>query len=93
MDNISAWLAGLAWPLVSRVIAALGIGTVTYTGVSATVTSALDTAKNAFGGLAGEVATLLAMSGFFEAMSIGAGGLVSGMAWMVLKQFALKVGT
>lgn len=90
MDNIATWLAAITWPLVSRVLVALGLGTVTYTGASTALGSALSGAKGAFTGLIVEVAQLLAMAGFFDAMSIMAGGLMSSLAWMVMKKWAFQ---
>lgn len=90
MDGLSKWLYDLSWPLVSRVLAALGLGTVTYTGASAGLTSALDAAKGAFAGMGMEVLQIVALSGFFDAMAISSGGLVSGLAFMVMKRFALQ---
>jgi Protein of unknown function (DUF2523) len=87
--NIASWLAGIAWPLVSRVMVAMGIGTVTYAGVTVAVNSALSSAKGAFGGMAGEVSSLMAIAGLFESLSIIAGGVLAGVAFMVLKRFSL----
>lgn len=93
MDSIAQWLSDLSWPIVSRVLASLGIGTVTYAGAETALRGAMDTAKTAFQGIAGEVLQLLAMAGFFDAMAITSGGLVSGLAWLVMKRFALQSGT
>lgn len=93
MDNIAGWLASISWPIVSRVLAALGLGTVTYTGANTALSSALGAAKTAFSGLAVDVAQILAMAGFFDAMAIMSGGIVSGLSWLVLKKFALQSGT
>jgi hypothetical protein len=89
-EGLSKWLYDLSWPIVSRVMAALGLGTLTYTGVDAAITGVLDSAKSAFAGMAGDVVTLLSMCGFFDAMAITSGGIISGLAWMVLKRFALQ---
>lgn len=93
MDGIAAWLASISWPIVSRVMLALGIGTVTYTGADSALSSALEAGKVAFSGMASDMLALLAMAGFFDAMAIMSGGLVSGLSWLVLKNFALQTGT
>lgn len=90
MGSIAAWIGALAWPLVSRVLLALGIGTVTYLGVSAAVNGALGAAKGALGGLGSDLAGLLALSGFFEALSIGAGAIIATIAFSVAKKFTLR---
>ena len=93
MDTIAEWLARISWPIITRVFTAAGIGTLTYTGADAALTGALGNVKTALAGITGEVLQLLAMSGFFEAMAITAGGVVSGLSWLVLKKFALQAGT
>jgi len=70
----------------------MGMGTVTYTGASTALESAIGAAQTAVGGLAGPVAAIMAKTGFFDALSITAGGLVSGMGWLVLKRWALNAG-
>lgn len=93
MDTLAEWLARISWPLITRVLTAAGIGTVTYTGANTALQSALAAVKTALAGIGGDVLQLLAMSGFFEAMAISAGGIVSGLSWLVLKRFALQAGT
>ena len=90
MDGIAAWIARISWPIVSRVLASLGAGTVTYVGADTALGSALGAAKNAFVGLSGDILQMLAIAGFFDAMSIMSGGIVSGLAWMVMKRFAMQ---
>lgn len=90
MEGIADWLARITWPLVTRVLSALGMGTVTYVGADNALSAALGQIKTAFAGITGEIAQLLAMAGFFEAMAIMSGGIVSGLAWMVLKRMALQ---
>jgi hypothetical protein len=90
MDGIGSWLASITWPIVSRVLTALGLGSVTYVGADSALESALNAAKAGFAGMAADILAILAISGFFDAMSIMSGGLVSGLAWMVMKKFALQ---
>jgi hypothetical protein len=90
MDNIAGWLASITWPLVSRVFASLGFGTVTYVGANEALGGALNAAKAGFLGLTGDVLQLLVLAGFFDAMSIMSGGLIAGLSWLVMKKFALQ---
>jgi len=90
MDSIASWLATVTWPLVSRCLTALGLGTVTYVGGQQAIDGAFQASKNAFSGLAGDVFQLLAMGGFFDFMSITSGGIVSGLTWMVMKKWAFQ---
>ena len=90
MDNIAQWLASITWPLVSRVFAAIGLGTITFTGINTALGSALDAAKSAFTGIGGDLLQILAIAGVFDVMAILSGGLISGLSWLVLKHFALQ---
>lgn len=90
MEGIAQWLASISWPIVSRVMVALGFGYTTYEGADSALSAAMNAAKTAFSGIGGEVLQLLAMAGFFDAMAITSGGIVSGLAWMVMKRFALQ---
>lgn len=89
MDTIAQWLGQITWPLVSRALAALGFGYVTYEGASTALNAALASAKGAFGGMAGDVFLMVAKFGFFDFMSITSGGILSGLAWMQLKKLAI----
>lgn len=93
MDGLAKWLSDISWPIVSRVLAALGVGTVTYTGVTEGLNNVLGSAKAATQGILPVAAQLAARAGFFDYMSITSGGLVAGISWLVLKHFALQTGT
>lgn len=93
MEGLAEWLARISWPLVTRVLSSLGVGTVTYVGAESALSGAFAAAKGAVAGIGGAVAQILAMAGFFDAMAITAGGITSALAWMVLKRFALQTGT
>ena len=90
MDGIAAWLARITWPLVTRVLSALGLGTATYVGADNALAGALNAVRASFTGMTVDLLNLLLLSGFFDAMAIMAGGLTSSLAWMVLKRFALQ---
>lgn len=93
MDSWWDWLLSVCVPVAKRVLGSLGLGVLSFTGVSATLNAALDAAKAAWGGLLIEVAQLLAMAGFFDFMAITSGGIVAGIAWLTLKRWAITSGT
>lgn len=90
MEGIADWLARITWPLVSRVLSSLGVGTVTFVGAESALGAALSHAKTAMAGLGGAAIQLIAISGMFDFMAITSGGIMSGLAWMVMKRFALQ---
>lgn len=81
MGTWAQWLLGLAAPVAKRVLAAVGLGVVSYAGAEVALTAALNAVQTALGGLGGEVAALLAIGGFFQALSILAGGMMASLAW------------
>lgn len=92
MDDLATWLGEITWPLVTRVLSSLGLGTITFVGADTALQGALGSVGTAVNGLAGPVAAILAMTGFFDALAITSGGLVSGLSWLVMKQWAFKAG-
>lgn len=90
MDSIAEWLAKITWPLVTKVMTALGVGTATYTGADAALSGALNAVKASFSSMTSDILNFLLLAGFFDAMAIMSGGLTSALAWMVLKRFALQ---
>lgn len=92
MDTLARWLTDISWPIVSRVLSALGVGTVTYSGLNTAMDNVIASAQSAVQGLLPVVVQLAARAGFFDYMSITSGGLTTGLTWMVLKHFALKTG-
>lgn len=87
--KIGEWLASLAGPIATKVLTALGVGTVTYVGLDAALTAGLDVARNALSGLTPDVMGVLALAGVFDAMAIIAGGMTTAVTLVTLKRFAL----
>jgi hypothetical protein len=92
MDSWFDWLWNACVPVVKKVLGSLGMGYLSFEGASSALQSAFDSIQTSFGGLIPEVASLLARAGFFDVMAITSGGIMSGLAWMVLKRWAV-VGT
>lgn len=90
--GLAAWLAGISGPIATRILAALGIGTITYAGVDTALSAVLDAARSALAGLAADVAGILALAGLFDAMGIIAGGLTAALTLQTLTRFALHTG-
>lgn len=76
----------LAGPIAKKVLSALGIGFITFIGVDAAVSAALSAAKSNFAGISTDIASILAMAGFFDAFAAIAGGLSAGVAMMALSR-------
>lgn len=83
------FLAGIAGPVAKKVLTSVGIGVLTIAGIQTAITSALNSAKAAFGGMTGEALQIVAISGAFSAVSIIAGGLVAAGTLIAFKKLAL----
>lgn len=84
--NFASFLMMIAGPLARKVLVALGIGFLTFQGVDAAISGALGAAKSSFGGVTGDVAQLIAISGINWAMGIIAGGITGGATMMVFSR-------
>lgn len=88
MATMGAFFQAAIGPLVKRGLSAVGVGVVAFVGVEAALQGAMTAAKSAFGGITGDVLSIMAMYGFFSAIGIIAGGVSAGLSMMVLKRFA-----
>ena len=84
-----AFFAAIAGPVAKRVLAALGIGVISYVGISTALNSMLDQALAAWSGLAGEALQLVQLAGVNTAASIYAGALVARVSLMALSKLGL----
>ena len=90
MPTLAAWLVGLAGPIVSRVLAQLAIGYVTYKGLDTAISALLSSARAAWTGMGGDIAAFIAMSGLNTCVSIIAGAVVARVAMIPLKRLRPK---
>lgn len=88
--QLGVWLLSLAGPAVKRALASLGIGIVSYAALSAVVAQAIDSARSAYGGITGDLAGLLGLSGIGEAAAILAAALTARVTYAAAKRFILK---
>ena len=88
--NWATFIMGLVSPIARRVLTSLGLGVITYTGVDTAVGAILAQAKSAWaGGMVGDAAQLVAMSGANTALGIIAGGITARVTMMALKRFGI----
>jgi len=81
----------LVGPLLRKALLAIGIGVVTYAGVSTAVNAALGSAKASLSAMTGGAVQLVALGGGFTALSIIAGGITAGVSMLILQRMA-KLG-
>lgn len=87
-DGFADWLGNITWPLVTRVLASMGMGTLTFTGADSALDSAIGSVVNSANSLAAPILQLVIMSGFFDAIAIMSGSISGGLAWLVMKRWA-----
>lgn len=74
---IASWLMTLIGPLALRVLAVLGIGTVTFTGVTASLQGLIDLAMSNWSGLSADILGLSAIAGIPQAIGIICGAMTA----------------
>lgn len=87
------WLVSLAWPAISKILGALGIGTLTFLGMEAMLRNAIAQAQQSMAGLAPDIIALLSMAGFVTALSIATGAMITSLTLVVMKRFTLRTGS
>jgi Protein of unknown function (DUF2523) len=75
--NFATLLMGLIGPMALRVLTILGIGTVTFTGVSASLQSLIDMAVTNYAGMSADVLALCGLAGIPQAIGIICGALTA----------------
>lgn len=81
----AAWLMGIAGPMVLRVLAQLGIGLLTYTGVDTGLNALITQAQTSYSGISADVLGLASMAGIPACLGIIAGAMTSRIAvWVAL---------
>lgn len=78
--TIGVWLIGLVTPLVRRVLVALGIGLVTYTGLDYILSQVQSLVIASMGGMTGASAQVAAILGFQQSVGIILGALSARLA-------------
>lgn len=75
MTTLAAFLMGIAGPLVLRVLTILGIGTLTFTGVTAGLQGLIDMAVTNWASLPSDILALCSLAGIPQAIGIITGAM------------------
>lgn len=86
MQTLAAFLVLMAGPLARHVLYALGIGVVTFVGVSTVLTQLINSAKAAYGQIGATAQVFFAMGGVNTALSIIVGAMIARLAFVQLKR-------
>lgn len=80
-------LAFIAVPLVKKVLVAIGIGVISYTGIQFAFNQARDLVVSNYGMMASETAQLVNLAGVGQAIGIILGALAARVALIALSHF------
>lgn len=83
MGNLSVWLLSIAGPFVIKALTALGIGTLTFAGVTEALSGLLTMAKTNWSAMPVNVLTLATLAGIPQGLGIIAGAYTSRVAMWV----------
>lgn len=75
--NIASWLMTMVGPLVLRAMTLLGLGTITFTGVTTSLQTLIDMATSNWSSVAGDVLALASIAGIPQAVGIICGAMVA----------------
>ena len=90
--TLAAWILLIAVPVAKQVLVGLGIGFVTYAGISTLLDSAVSSVQTNFTGMGGDMLGLIQLSGSIEAIGIMMGGISARLLMMSLTKFRLSGG-
>lgn len=81
--QLFAFLLAAVWPLAKKVLVSLGIGWVTYSGLTLIVDQVKQEIVATFGQVGGATMQILTLSGIPQAVGIVLGALTAGAALLV----------
>lgn len=86
MANLITFLLAAAWPIAKKVLVSLGIGFVTYQGMSLIAEQIRNEVLAAWGQLGGATLQILTLGGIPQALGIILGGITAGAALMAMSR-------
>ena len=93
MGTLATLLMGLAGPLVLRALVVLGIGTMTFTGVTVALQGLIDMATNNWSSLPSDLLGLASIAGIPQCLGIIAGAYVARVGmWVAVSATRWVVG-
>jgi len=82
-----AFLAGAVGPLAKKILLALGIGTLTYTGLQAAFNAAQTQIINNYGLMAGGTLSIVDLAGVGQAIGILLGAMTARVGMIVVAKY------
>lgn len=93
MGSLSAILMTMAGPLVLRILTILGVGTMTFTGVTVALQGLIDMATTNWSSLPSDILALASIAGIPQCLGIIAGAYVARVGmWVAVSATRWVVG-
>jgi hypothetical protein len=92
MGGVGAWLAAAVGPLARKVLAALGIGVISYAGMMTAVTQALQYARGSWNSMPQDLVFMLGKFGFVDYIALVVGGILAAVSLKASKRFGVLTG-
>jgi hypothetical protein len=86
MASLSAVLSSLAAPIAKKVLAALGMGVVSYAAINAALQGVTSALTSAYGSITGDLAAIISLAGFGQAMGIVLGAMAARLTFAQLNK-------
>lgn len=77
MMTLATWLLSMAGPLVLRVFTTLGLGVMTFTGVTASLQGLIDMATSNWASMGADILALASIAGLPQALGIICGAMTA----------------
>lgn len=89
MGNFAVFLLGLVTPLARKALVALGLGVVSYAGLTIVANQVRDAVIANYGAISGSVLDLLNLLGAGQALGIILGGIVARAAFAAISRIGV----
>jgi len=88
----ATFFAGAIGPVVRKVIFALGMGVLSFTGLDLVKTRVDEAVAAAWTGVTGDVYAVISMSGFVDAVSYWLAAITTVVAWVAISRIGAMPG-
>lgn len=89
MGSFGAFLLSLAGPIARKVLASLGLGIVSYAGLTLVANQVRDAVVNSYGQISGSVLDILNLLGAGQAIGIVLGGIIARAAFAAISRIGV----
>lgn len=86
MSTLGAFLAAAVGPLAKKVLQALGIGVISYAGITVALNAAINQVKASYGSIPGQLADLINYTGLGTAIGIILGAILARVSFMITER-------